>query len=348
MFCLPAAAIAMLIAATSFNAGACSDVVVKGDKGIVVSARTMDFDIDLKSAISLVPRGQKITSNAPEGKKGLTWTSRYGFVGVKTMGLEKYCDGLNEQGLSVGLLWLAESRFPEPASSRNALSIQDAAAWVLGNFSTVEEVRAALGTVTVWGELAKEINMVPPLHLAVHDALGNNLAVEFVKGAMTITDNPNGVMTNSPPFDWHLENIGHAGAIEALGGSGNTHGMPGDSSSASRFVRLTQLKNAAPKPGSAREAVQFATYLINRVNVVPGEKKAKAPNPLMPYKGDYTQWTVVRDHGSRVYYYKTMFNNTLRSIDLNKVSFTAKQPIRSLSMEDDQAEWSLDVKDKFR
>jgi penicillin V acylase-like amidase (Ntn superfamily) len=55
--------------------------------------------------------------------------------------MNKYVDGLNEKGLSIGTLWLDETEYPTPASTDNALSIQDVGEWVLGNFATVAEVK---------------------------------------------------------------------------------------------------------------------------------------------------------------------------------------------------------------
>lgn len=39
---------------------------------------------------------------------------------------------------------------------------------------------------------------VPPLHLAVHDATGASLVVQFKDGAMQVLRNPMGVLANSP------------------------------------------------------------------------------------------------------------------------------------------------------
>ena len=71
---------------------------------------------------------------------------------------------------------------------------------MLSNFATVAEVRQAMRKVrVVQGPTAAGIF---PLHFAVHDAQGNSLVIEYVQGKLHIYDNPLGVMTNSPTFDW--------------------------------------------------------------------------------------------------------------------------------------------------
>jgi choloylglycine hydrolase len=324
-------------------ASACSDVVVTDGGNIVVSGRTMDFEIDLKSDVKIVPRGQKVVSPAPDGKPGVSWTSRYGFVGVNALDINKYVDGLNEKGLSIGKLWLDETEYPQPASTGNALSIQDVGEWVLGNFATVAEVKAALKTVVIWGQRSEEIKMVPTLHLTVHDALGASLVVEFVKGEMHVYDNPGGVMTNGPTFDWQLTNLGYTRPREASLGT-----MPGTTNSPERFLQLSRLKDWLPKPKSAREAAQFAIELMDRVEALPGEDAAANPPAIFRYGASYTEWTVVRDHTNLVYMYKTTMNGSLRGVDLKTLDLSVGRPIVSISMEDDGANWYQDVSARMR
>jgi hypothetical protein len=59
---------------------------------------------------------------------------------------------------------------------------------------------------TVWA-ISYELNMEPPIHIAVHDTAGNNIVIEFIEGKVNVYDNPIGVMTNAPTFDWHLTNL---------------------------------------------------------------------------------------------------------------------------------------------
>ncbi len=340
------AAVAMLMFLLTASAQACSDVQLSDDQGDVISVRTMDFDVDLKSDLKIVPRGQKMATNAPDGKQGIRWTSQYGFVGVNALDLDKYNDGLNEKGLSVATLWLPISEYPKPASPETALSIQDVAAWVMGNFATVDEVKAGLKNVTVWGEYSKEIQAVPPLHLAVHDAQGKNLVVEFVKGEMNMYDNPNGVLTNEPEFSWHLADLDIF----------KTHRVdmgiaPSGLYSSARFVLLSQLRDALAKPKTNQAATQFAMNLIARVSVIPGERgeaKADTQSSLMPYGSTYTQWTVVRDHKNLIFHYKTTLNASYRAVDLKRVDFSAGQPIKTLSMDGDGADLFQDMTGKFK
>jgi choloylglycine hydrolase len=46
-----------------------------------------------------------MSGTLPDGGKGLIYTSRYAIVGANALGLPAILDGLNDQGLSVGLFY---------------------------------------------------------------------------------------------------------------------------------------------------------------------------------------------------------------------------------------------------
>ena len=259
----------------------------------------------------------------------LSWTNSLGFVGMNVLGLTSlFADGLNEAGLSVGTLWLPETQLPDApsgSSSSPAMDFVSIAAWLLGTCRTVADVRSALTQVDIWNPKVKQLlppgATVPPSvaplletslpeHLAIHDAHGNDLVVEFVDGGMQMHDNPLGVLTNSPTFDWHVTNLRNyvnltnanadsvniAGMqVKQTGNGSGLLGMPGDVTPPSRFVRATVMTEVVTDPADARAAVNEAFHSLGLVSV---------PRQLVA-AGDYTQWSVVRDHDNCVYYVRS-------------------------------------------
>jgi choloylglycine hydrolase len=53
----------------------------------------------------------------------------------------------------------------------------------------------------------KDMGYVPPCHYFINDASGRCVVLEFVGGELKIHENPLGVITNSPSFDWHVTNL---------------------------------------------------------------------------------------------------------------------------------------------
>ena len=177
-----------LMATTS--AFACTDVRLIAGDGSPMTVRTMEFAMDLGSEVQIIPRGQQVTSPAPKGD-GLTWTSKYGYVAMNAYNMPVATDGLNEKGLGFGALYLpAETKYQDvkPGDEARALSNASFGAWVLGNFATVDEVRAAVGDVVVWGEMVPQLGSFSPLHYVVHDANGKSLVIEYVDGKMHVYD----------------------------------------------------------------------------------------------------------------------------------------------------------------
>ncbi|WP_266030795.1 linear amide C-N hydrolase [Brucella intermedia] len=56
-------------------AQACTGIRLIAADGSVVYARTLEFGLDVKSEIMMVPRGFSRTGTTPDGKGGLKWTA---------------------------------------------------------------------------------------------------------------------------------------------------------------------------------------------------------------------------------------------------------------------------------
>jgi choloylglycine hydrolase len=326
---------------------ACTDVRLIAADGSAFSVRTMEFAVDLESRAVVVPRGERVTSPAPNGK-GLAWTSKFGFVAMNAYNEAAVTDGLNEKGLGLGALYLpGETEYQTVGNGEEARALSNIAfgAWVLGNFSSVEEVRAALGDVVVWGETVPQLGSFAPLHYVITDQSGKSIVVEYVGGQMHVYDNDIGVLTNSPPYPWHIQNlrnyvnltavnakpvkVGKATYVGTGQGSG-LKGLPGDPTPPSRFVMAAATSYLADKPKDANGALVLAMHLIDRVDIPKGLVRDYT-NGGKP-AGDYTQWTVFRDHANTVYYWRSYDDPALKAIDLETVDFAAGQPMRSIAV----------------
>lgn len=117
-------------------AAACTRCLHVSADGTVIVGRSMDWMEDPGSEIWCFPRGMERNGNA--GPQSLTWTSRYGSVGVSFYGVATAC-GMNEKGLVANLLYLAESNYGKPTPGRPTLSIGGWAQYVLDSYATVAE-----------------------------------------------------------------------------------------------------------------------------------------------------------------------------------------------------------------
>ena len=326
---------------------ACTDVRLMATDGSAFSVRSMEFGLDLKSDAVVVPRGQHVSSHAPSGE-GLSWTSKYGFVGMNALGMPAATDGLNEKGLGFGALYLpGETTYEAVEKGKEARALSNLAfgAWVLGNFATVDEVKKAIEDVVVWGETVPELGAFAPLHYVIHDAAGKSIVVEYLDGKMHLYDNEVGVLTNSPAYEWHIQNLRNyvnltpvnakpvkIGKVTYAGtgqGSG-LRGLPGDPSPPSRFVMATAVAYLADKPKDSADALVLAQHIMNRVDIPKGLVRDYA-NGGKPER-DYTQWATFRDQSNKIYYWRDYNDMTLRGVDLKTLDFSAGQPMRSVAV----------------
>ncbi len=176
------------------------------------------------------------------------------------------------------------------------------------------------------------------------------MVIEITDGQAHFYENTLGVLTNAPGFEWHLTNLNNyinlsTGTINtrrvgdltltAFGGGGGLHGIPGDMTPPSRFVRAAFFQASAPKLASAEETVTEAFHILNNFDIPVGVQFAEGQTVAdIP---SATQWTIACDLQGRRIYYRTMYNATIRCIDLNRINFrTVKYQKAALDREKKQ------------
>lgn len=318
---------------------ACTDFRISTTDGAVIVGRTMEWGEPLNSRLALHPRGAKKASSAPDGKEGVNWVSKYGFVSVDANGLDVSVDGMNERGLCFDMLWLPQyTKYQDVPTDRDgtALCVTELGDWILGSFQDVDEVTAGLANVLVWAPNIPSFGGIPTAHFQVHDSSGKSVVVEFIDGRQQIRDNAIGVMTNAPPIDWQLINLrnflsltpNNAKTINVLGtvlappgeGSG-LMGIPGDWTPPSRFVRTAAMLNFSGKTRDAEEAVNLAEHIANAVDIPRGDIRSSTNHM------DYTQWFVIKDLTNKNLYFRSYKNMTLRKISFDKLDFRVGQQV---------------------
>lgn len=183
------------------TAEACTGITLTAKDNAHVVARTIEWGgSELNSQYVIVPRGYSQQSLTPGGSlSGMEFTSRYGYVGLAVEQKEFVAEGLNEAGLSAGLFYFpGYGKYEEYDPTRKASSIADLqlVSWLLGSFSTVDEVKEAIENVTV-------IAIDPrasTVHWRIADKTGRQLVLEFIDGQPRFYENKLGVLTNSPGF----------------------------------------------------------------------------------------------------------------------------------------------------
>ena len=347
-FLMTILSIVALVSISPIIANACTSFIIKTQDGSPIYGRTMEWGaFDLKSDLVRVPRNLSFTSELGGGNKGMSWKNKFGFVAINAVKKPFIMDGMNETGLTIGVLYFpgfAEYQPLKTGEEPFSMNNVDLSAYILGQFETVEEVREALPKVRVIHnkDIDKVFGAPSPLHLTVTDSTGASIVIEYVGGIMKIHDNKVGVMTNSPNYEWHILNLRNYPQLRAFGnpadrqiqgvslapfgaGSGML-GLPGDVTPVSRFVRAVAFTQALIPPKNVEAGINEAARILNNFDIPRGlVREGESPEN---FHLNFTQWSTIGDIKNKRYYWWTEHNRRMRMVDLNALSFEGSQTSR--------------------
>ncbi|VVE32394.1 linear amide C-N hydrolase [Pandoraea anhela] len=304
---------------------ACTRVVYLGANDDVITARSMDWKLDVATNLYVLPRGIARTGEA--GPNSVRWTAKYGSV-VATGYDVSTTDGVNEKGLSAQLLWLVESQYPKfDKDAKPGLTIAAWAQYVLDNFATVAEAVTALEKepFTIVTDNVPGENRLTTLHLSMSDKSGDSAIVEYINGRQVIHHGKQyQVMTNSPTFDEQLALNAYWKQI------GGTTFLPGTNRASDRFARASFYINAIPKSEDPVQALASVFSVIRNASVPYGITTPDQPNISS------TRWRTVVDHKRMLYFFESALTPNTFWVDLKKVDFAAGAPVKRLDLGKDQ------------
>ena len=325
----------------------CTGLSLTAADGSIIVGRTVEWALSdaHHDLLVVMPRRTQFTALTPEGSNGMSWRGTYGYVSITAYGQDYGPDGVNEQGLYVGMYYFpgfASHQPFDPAQAKRTLSVGDLMRWMLSSFALVDEVLAALAHPDAPRVVRVDdprFGGAPlPFHWKITDKTGAARVLEFLdNGVLHVHDPVAGVITNSPAYDWHVTNLrAHLGLTQAaaatvrignttltpLGGGSGLLGLPGDFSPPSRFVRAVALTASVRPLATASDAVFEAFRLLDSFSIPigmtaePGSQAKDIPSA--------TQITVVSDLGNRAVYFHTMHDRAVRRISLPNLDFDAE------------------------
>ena len=348
---LTAALIAAFASATS-PSFACTGISLKAGDGAAIRGRTLEFGFPMQSKVIVIPAGKDFAGTLPDGGKGLVYKSKYAIVGANALGLPVLLDGINDQGLSVGLFYFpGYAKYTEvtPENASHALAGYEFGIWALANFATVDEVREAVKSIvlvpTPAPGLGSPQGAVPGAHFFLQDKSGKSLVVEPVDGTLKVYDAPLGVMTNAPTYDWHMTNLANyinlsvkdvesakvgPVTINAFGAGAGLAGLPGDFTPPSRFVRAVIFSQSAAPNATADDAVLSAFHILNQFDIPKGSLLNSAGGETL---NEITEWTSVADLKNLRWYFRTFEDQSIHMVDLKQAVKAAKGEMATIEME---------------
>ena len=289
--------------------------------------RTYDFFGNLDSnSIAIVPRNYE-TNLLIDGTN--MFKTDFCFTGMSIHGLHSpiFVDGINEHGLMGALL-----RYPDFATydtNKGGIDVHPAflLTYILGKCKNVKELCEEIKNVNLVGE--KVFGNEMPVHYIFSDRTGEAVIIEPNKNGITIHRNSIGVLTNSPNYEWHEQNIRNyihltpflTSEHEICNKTFKDFGhpsldLPSGYTTVSRFVRVALLKNFAPIADNEIDGVTRMFHNFSSVDIPAGVMSRKTKDGKYDY--DMTQCMSSMCSESLIYYFNLSNNRRVCAIDLKK------------------------------
>jgi ankyrin repeat protein/penicillin V acylase-like amidase (Ntn superfamily) len=285
---------------------ACSTILLARDP-VLLLGHNLDERTDFPGFICVNKRDvfkvgcrwDELRSPAKEFSPALSWISAYGSVTFSSLGRDLPDAGVNEVGLAIEEMSLAEGAYPL-MDLRPALFQMQWIQYHLDNCRTVEEVIRSASLVVPHGW---------PWHFFVCDASGNRAAIEYIHGRLV-------VHAGSAMPVAALCNETYQSALAELGcyqGFGGRRRLSLTDPKVPRFVRAAKmLSDYDPKSGLS--AVDYCFGILKNVS------------------GKLTRRSYVVDLRNRVIYFRTSAAPEIRHFRLEALDFESATPVQVLDL----------------
>lgn len=238
-----------------------------------------------------------------------------------------YYEATNDAGLSMaGLNFPENADYKSYAEGKDNIASFEFIPWILCQCATIAQAREKLSKLNLVSLPFNQELPPAPLHWIISGRDGS-ITVESVKEGLKVYDNPVGILTNNPPFDYHMTNLSNYMTLST--NSPENHfcdrlplspysrgmgamGLPGDLSSASRFVKAAfTLLNSRCGASEAESVSQFF-HILKSVEQQRG--------CVYMGNGQYevTIYSCCCNADKGIYYYNTYDNSQITAVDMRR------------------------------
>lgn len=284
--------------------------------------RNLDLEYSYRETVTITPRNYPLYfRNMPSLPR------HHAIIGMAYVQEDYplYYDATNEKGLSIaGLNFPGFAHYGALCPGKDNLSPFELIPWLLGQCADLQQVREKLRSLHLAAIPFSEDLPLSPLHWIISDRDGS-ITLEAMEDGLHIHENPPGILTNNPPFDYHLLNLANYMGLSSLSpdngfstlmelkpysrGMGGM-GLPGDLSSASRFVRTAFLKANSLCSHTEDASISQFFHILDAVAHVRGSVQ------VTPGAYEITVYSSCCNVDRGIYYYKTYENSSISAVEL--------------------------------
>ena len=239
--------------------------------------RTLDLECSFGEEVVVMPRGSRL-SFIYEGER----STKHKIIGTAHLrGCEPlFYDAINEAGVGVAAL-----NFPKYALYRSKkgkslnLASFEVISYILSECDSVSAAKEILAATNVTDDDYGGGLNATPLHWMIADK-NESIVFESTKDGCKVYDNPYGVITNAPSFEYQITRLSDfmqlvpsepenllvpRAEIKPYSRGMGAVGLPGDYSSSSRFIRAVFVKENTILPEG--EEIEGFFHVMDSVSV---------------------------------------------------------------------------------
>lgn len=306
--------------------------------------RTLDIECSYGEEVIVTPRRFVLDFRHTGAQK-----SHYAIIGMGTVrdGYPLYYDAANEYGLGMaGLNFPTNACYFPPQEGKENVSPFELIPWILGRCRNVKEARECLSHLNLCNTPFRADLPLSPLHWMIADR-EESIVVESLSDGLHVCKNPVGVLTNNPPFSYHVAHLcdymtlsnkppaahfGKAYLTPYSRGMG-AMGLPGDLSSASRFVRAAFVRENTVSNCDEMSSVSQFFHILGSVEHIRGCVLLEGG------KYEITAYTSCINLDRGIYYYTTYENRAISAVDLHKCDLEDQELCRFPLLSEQKIEW---------
>ncbi len=259
--------------------------------------RTFDYEFNYGEEVVVTPRNYPFQLRHQNAL-----TEHYAMIGIAHMvgDYPLYYDAVNEKGLGMaGLNFAGNAVYRKPKEGRDNIAQFEFIPWILADRDEA-------------------------------------ITIEAVGEGLNIYDNPVGVLTNNPPFDKQLFRLNDYSylspdqpvnrfseqlPLQPYSRGMGAMGLPGDLSSASRFVRVAFTKMNSVSGTLESESVSQFFHILGSVAQTRGCCR------LENGKYEITIYTSCCNADRGIYYYTTYENHQITAVDMYRENLDGEIPV---------------------
>ena len=285
--------------------------------------RNLDLEYSYNESVTVTPRNFVLNF-----KKVPALEKHYAMIGMAAVmnSYPLYYEATNEKGLSMaGLNFPGNADYKPEAEGKDNVTPFEFIPWILGQCADVSEVRVLLERINLVDICFSPELPLATLHWIISDR-EESITVESVKDGLKVYDNPVGILTNNPTFDYHMTNLCNYMSLsseapvnsfsdkvklETYSRGMGAMGLPGDLSSASRFVKAAFTKLNSLSGDSESASISQFFHILGSV--------AQQRGCVHMGEGKYeiTIYSSCCNTDKGIYYYTTYENSQITGIDMH-------------------------------